>query len=105
MGNVYEEILQNKHLSVIADGSKINFDENRALLANIILNAESTVLCRVTPGQKAEVVKMIKDTGRRTLAIGDGANDCNMILEAHVGVGLFGKEGTRAAEVSNYSIG
>lgn len=48
---------------------------------------------------------MVKDTGKRTLAIGDGANDCNMILTANVGVGLFGKEGTRAAEVANYSIG
>jgi P-type E1-E2 ATPase len=34
---------------------------------------------------------MIKDTGKRTLAIGDGANDCNMIQTANVGVGLFGK--------------
>ena len=32
-----------------------------------------------------------------TLAIGDGQNDVNMIKEAHVGVGLFGKEGERAA--------
>jgi P-type E1-E2 ATPase len=61
------------------------------MLTNIILAAETTVLCRVTPGQKAEVVKMIKDTGKRTLAIGDGANDCNMIQTANVGVGLFGK--------------
>ena len=28
-----------------------------------------------------------------TLSIGDGANDVNMILQAHVGVGIFGKEG------------
>jgi len=26
-----------------------------------------------------------------TLAIGDGNNDCNMIKEADVGVGIFGK--------------
>ena len=32
-----------------------------------------------------------------TLAIGDGQNDVNMIKEAHVGVGLFGNEGERAA--------
>jgi len=30
------------------------------------------------------------------LAIGDGANDVNMIQEAHVGIGLYGKEGLRA---------
>lgn len=28
-----------------------------------------------------------------TLAIGDGANDVNMIQQAHVGVGIQGKEG------------
>lgn len=29
----------------------------------------------------------------RTLAIGDGANDLNMIVAAHVGVGIKGLEG------------
>jgi P-type E1-E2 ATPase len=28
-----------------------------------------------------------------TLSIGDGANDVSMILKAHVGVGILGKEG------------
>jgi len=27
------------------------------------------------------------------LAIGDGANDVNMIQEAHVGIGIWGNEG------------
>jgi len=27
------------------------------------------------------------------MAIGDGANDVNMILQAHVGIGILGKEG------------
>ena len=30
-----------------------------------------------------------------TLAIGDGANDVSMIQEAHVGIGVMGKEGTQ----------
>lgn len=50
-------------------------------------------------------MKIVKKLGKLTLAIGDGANDVNMILEAHVGVGIFGEEGTRAAQVSNYAIG
>jgi P-type E1-E2 ATPase len=38
---------------------------------------------------------MIKDNEPLaiTLAIGDGANDVNMIQRAHVGIGIFGKEG------------
>jgi P-type E1-E2 ATPase len=31
--------------------------------------------------------------GQKTLAIGDGANDVAMILSAHVGIGIMGKEG------------
>jgi len=63
------------------------------------------VFCRVTPGQKAEIVRLVKRLKKLTLAIGDGANDVNMIMEADVGVGIFGEEGTRAAQVANYAIG
>ncbi len=38
------------------------------------------------------------------MAIGDGANDVNMIQEAHVGVGLFGREGLRAVQASDYAL-
>jgi P-type E1-E2 ATPase len=40
-----------------------------------------------------------------TLAIGDGANDVNMIQKAHIGIGIFGKEGYQAAGSSDYAIG
>lgn len=39
-----------------------------------------------------------------TLAIGDGANDVNMIVAAHVGVGITGKEGLQAARAADYSF-
>jgi magnesium-transporting ATPase (P-type) len=59
---------------------------------------EAVVCCRVSPGQKAEVIKLIKqdDLNVISLAIGDGANDVSMIKEAHIGVGLYGNEGLRA---------
>jgi len=49
---------------------------------------------------------MIKqdDPSNITLAIGDGANDVSMILSADIGVGLFGKEGNRAADSSDFAI-
>ena len=60
-------------------------------------DCESIVCCRVTPKQKADVVRLIKDRlNKITLAIGDGANDVNMIQAAHIGVGLYGNEGMRA---------
>jgi magnesium-transporting ATPase (P-type) len=43
--------------------------------------------------------------GAITLSIGDGANDVSMIIEADVGVGIFGEEGTQAAMASDYAIG
>ena len=39
-----------------------------------------------------------------TMAIGDGANDVSMIQEAHVGFGIFGKEGRNAARSSDFAI-
>ena len=60
--------------------------------------AEAVVCCRVSPGQKADVVRLIKmdDPEVITLSIGDGANDVSMIREAHIGIGLFGNEGMSA---------
>ena len=58
------------------------------------------IACRVSPKQKAEVVNMVRDHEDKkqkdkvtTLAIGDGANDVNMITAAHIGVGISGLEG------------
>jgi len=42
---------------------------------------------------------------KSTLAIGDGANDVNMITAAHIGIGISGLEGQQAARASDYSIG
>lgn len=39
------------------------------------------------------------------MAIGDGANDVNMITAAHVGIGIKGVEGQQASRASDYSIG
>lgn len=65
----------------------------------------SVICCRVTPLQKALVVRVVKQGEQKvSLAIGDGANDVSMIQEAHVGVGIYGKEGTQAARASDYSI-
>ena len=68
---------------------------------------EAVVCCRVSPSQKADVVRLIKDDDKDaiTLAIGDGANDVSMIKEAHVGIGLYGNEGMRAAQTADFALG
>ncbi|KAL7561845.1 hypothetical protein ACA910_009683 [Epithemia clementina (nom. ined.)] len=68
---------------------------------------DSVIACRVSPKQKAELVNLVRHNVKptpTTLAIGDGANDVGMIQEAHVGVGISGKEGTQAVNASDFSI-
>lgn len=65
------------------------------LFFHIAIRSKSVVCCRMSPKQKADVVNIFKSRGSWiTLAIGDGANDVSMIMEAHIGVGIKGKEGT-----------
>lgn len=49
---------------------------------------------------------MIKhaDKSKITLSIGDGANDVSMLLEANIGIGIFGKEGMQASQNSDFAI-
>mmetsp|Transcript_68704 Transcript_68704/g.119338 ORF Transcript_68704/g.119338 Transcript_68704/m.119338 type:complete len:1134 (-) Transcript_68704:162-3563(-) len=66
---------------------------------------ETVVCCRVSPKQKGAVVRLIKKKEKAiTLAIGDGANDCNMIQSADVGIGIRGLEGLQAFNVCDYGI-
>lgn len=68
---------------------------------------KSVIACRVSPSQKAGIVSMVKHGITPlpvTLAIGDGANDVSMIQEAHLGVGISGKEGLQAVNSSDVAI-
>ena len=81
--------------------------EGLIIQLNFIANkCEAVLCCRVSPKQKQQIVKMVKDffPDLRVLAIGDGANDVNMISEAHVGIGVKGVEGSQAARASDFSI-
>lgn len=78
---------------------------SKDLLLNLALKCKSVVCCRVSPLQKALVVRLIKDNlDTMTLAIGDGANDVSMIQAAHVGIGIAGEEGLQAVNSSDYAI-
>uniref|UniRef100_A0A4X1TYD3 Phospholipid-transporting ATPase n=1 Tax=Sus scrofa TaxID=9823 RepID=A0A4X1TYD3_PIG len=85
------------------DGSSGNY---RELFLEVCRNCSAVLCCRMAPLQKAQIVKLIKFSKEHpiTLAIGDGANDVSMILEAHVGIGVIGKEGRQAARNSDYAI-
>lgn len=86
----YSVLISGLTMQVVLDN-----DFMHAHAQELLLHAESVVMFRSSPSQKAEVVLfMRKATGDKvTLAIGDGANDVNMIQQAHIGFGLMGKEG------------
>ncbi|GCB66302.1 hypothetical protein scyTo_0004941 [Scyliorhinus torazame] len=103
----YGLIIDGATLSLIMkpaeNGSSSNY---RDLFLEICRNCSGVLCCRMAPLQKAQIVKLIKSSKEHpiTLAIGDGANDVSMILEAHVGIGILGKEGRQAARNSDYCI-
>ncbi|KAM4608383.1 phospholipid-transporting ATPase IH-like [Polymixia lowei] len=78
----------------------------KEIFLEICRNCSAVLCCRMAPLQKAQIVKLIKASKEHpiTLAVGDGANDVSMILEAHVGIGIMGKEGRQAARNSDYAI-
>ncbi len=62
---------------------------------HVCIRSKSVVCCRMSPKQKADIVCLFKLKGKWiSLAIGDGANDVSMLIEADIGVGIKGKEGT-----------
>lgn len=95
---------------VIIDGDALkvalsNDDIKREFLL-LCKNCKAVLCCRVSPSQKAAVVKLVKTTlDVMTLAIGDGSNDVAMIQSADVGVGIAGEEGRQAVMCSDYAIG
>ncbi|XP_033957286.1 phospholipid-transporting ATPase IH isoform X1 [Pseudochaenichthys georgianus] len=83
-----------------------NSGNYKDIFLEICRNCSAVLCCRMAPLQKAQIVKLIKASEEHpiTLAIGDGANDVSMILEAHVGIGIMGKEGRQAVRNSDYAI-
>ena len=105
---------ENKHLlkfGILVDEKALltitNNEEIGKLFLEVAKEAIAVICCRVSPLQKSQVVKLMKnyDKTKITLAIGDGGNDVSMIMEAHIGIGIYGEEGLRAAQSSDYAIG
>ncbi|KAI9886346.1 MAG: triosephosphate isomerase [Watsoniomyces obsoletus] len=98
------------HSVVVIDGmtlAQIETNETSwSLFLSLAILVDTVICCRASPSQKASLVKAIRHKVKDsvTLAIGDGANDIAMIQEAHVGIGITGKEGLQAARTSDYSI-
>lgn len=102
-----EELKASKHKVPVIDG--VSLDVLLTDLKKEFVEAcdacPSVICCRVSPTQKAEVAKALKElTSMRICAIGDGGNDVSMIQSAHIGIGIEGKEGKQAALASDFSV-
>ncbi|KFQ79056.1 putative phospholipid-transporting ATPase IG, partial [Phaethon lepturus] len=103
----YGLIIDGSTLSLILNPSQDSSSSNyKNIFLQICLKCTAVLCCRMAPLQKAQIVRMVKNTKGSpiTLSIGDGANDVSMILEAHVGIGIKGKEGRQASRNSDYAV-
>lgn len=95
-------------LALVIDGKSLTFALERdmeTLFLDLAVMCKAVICCRVSPLQKALVVKLVKRHLKAILlAIGDGANDVSMIQAAHLGVGISGMEGLQAARSADVSI-
>ncbi|KAF9268832.1 Ca-transporting ATPase [Marasmius fiardii PR-910] len=95
-------------LALIIDGKSLTFALEKPIskvFLELALMCKAVICCRVSPLQKALVVKLVKKNQKAILlAIGDGANDVSMIQAAHVGVGISGVEGLQAARSADVAI-
>ncbi|KAF2861855.1 aminophospholipid-translocating P4-type ATPase [Piedraia hortae CBS 480.64] len=95
-------------LALVIDGKSLTYaleKDMETLFLDLAIMCKAVICCRVSPLQKALVVKLVKRHKKSILlAIGDGANDVSMIQAAHIGIGISGVEGLQAARSADVSI-
>ena len=81
-----------EEFALVIDGKTLDYaleDELKLQFLELAKLCKTVICCRVSPLQKALVVKLVRDNvSGVTLAIGDGANDVSMIQTAHIGLSL-----------------
>uniref|UniRef100_A0A8C5KN67 Phospholipid-transporting ATPase n=1 Tax=Jaculus jaculus TaxID=51337 RepID=A0A8C5KN67_JACJA len=105
--NIPEEV-PNGNYGLVISGCSLAFALEKNVELELLRTAcmcQGVICCRMTPLQKAKVVELVKRYKKVvTLAIGDGANDINMIKAAHIGVAINGNEGMQAVLHSDFAF-
>lgn len=104
-----KSIKGDSNCGLVIDGRTLQFiledHDSSTTFYKLAMSSTSCVCTRFSPSQKRRLVDEVRKRGSSiTLAIGDGANDVPMILGAHVGIGLRGKEGSQAVQASDIAI-
>jgi phospholipid-transporting ATPase len=101
-------VIEIESLALVIDGKSLTYaleKDMEKLFLDLAVMCKAVICCRVSPLQKALVVKLVKRHLKSILlAIGDGANDVSMIQAAHIGVGISGVEGLQAARSADVAI-
>ncbi|CRH02620.1 aminophospholipid-transporting P-ATPase, putative [Plasmodium relictum] len=104
----YKMLMGSFNHVLVVDGSVIDILLNKKFEKKFFYLADkcTSVICgRVSPYQKGAIVSSANRLLKKiTLAIGDGANDRNMINKANIGIGIRGQEGVQAFNSSDYGI-
>ncbi|CAA9990984.1 aminophospholipid-transporting P-ATPase, putative [Plasmodium knowlesi strain H] len=104
----YKKIISSFNHVLVVDGGLLDTLLSKKFERKFFYLADkcSSVICgRVSPYQKGAIVSSANRLLKKiTLAIGDGANDRNMINTANIGVGIRGQEGVQAFNSSDYGI-
>lgn len=75
------------------------------IVNNILTKCETVICFRTTPEEKAQLIHLVKTHHKVVcLAVGDGSNDVNMLMEANIGVALDSKDSQRAIQSANYVV-
>ncbi|XP_017063689.1 phospholipid-transporting ATPase IF isoform X1 [Drosophila eugracilis] len=94
--------------ALLIDGKSLGvaLSEASTEFRDVAVKCTAVLCCRLSPLQKSEVVSLIKSSNENynTASIGDGANDVSMIQEAHVGIGIMGREGRQAARCADFAF-
>ncbi|OAG29517.1 phospholipid-transporting ATPase [Nematocida displodere] len=93
-------------LSKIHSGTEVvRLLEGEVDTNTISLGKETGVIVyRTSPQEKQQITHLLRKQGNIVLTIGDGENDVGMIEEADVGICVIGKEGRKAAFVSDIIV-
>ena len=106
---IHKKSLQNSEdkAALVVDGQTLKYilTELSDLFLDLARSSSTVLACRVTPLQKGNLVKLVKESLRvLVLAIGDGANDVSMLQMANIGVGISGQEGRQAVMAADFAL-
>ena len=79
-------MIEDKSFAYVIDGGCLSLLFKYKLektFREVCMKCDAVLCCRMSPSQKAEVVRLVKTSKAKhiTCAIGDGANDVSMIQE------------------------